>query len=138
MYKSLNIASLVLVVLILAAAGALYDLKSLKTEPAPQHVWDRQFLMDTAESWIISESPTYVFDGINLKFESEEVQSCASCYEFVFSFSSRQAGLGNRGGQLLAQVITSHEMRIGMRGEIVVRAVTDGVYDELSNSYLIR
>jgi hypothetical protein len=81
-------------------------------------------------------SPTYQYDGTDLKFESSEELTCANCWEFTFSFSSRHAGYGNRSGQFLAQVITPHQIRVNVEEEKIVAVVTDRTFDELKGIYL--
>lgn len=82
------------------------------------------------------DSSTYKFDGYNLKFESSKTLNCSNCWEYIFSFSSRQAGYGDRTGQVLAQVITPHEIRVTVQDEKVILVVTDRAFDELKQIYL--
>lgn len=81
-------------------------------------------------------APTYKFDGFNLKFESSQALLCSNCWEFTFSFSSRHSGFGNRAGQVLAQVITPHQIRVNVQGEEIVVVVTDRTFDELRGVFL--
>jgi hypothetical protein len=81
-------------------------------------------------------SATYQYDGFDLKFESSQELTCANCWEFTFSFSSRHAGYGDRRGQILAQVITPHQIRVNIEDEKVVVVVTDRTFDELKGIYL--
>ena len=89
-----------------------------------------------AEEWILDNSPTYRFDGFDLKIADSETGRCFSCFEFTFSFQSRQAGYGNREGQILAQVITSHTMVVAVRQVQVIKVVTDQKYDEMKREFL--
>lgn len=91
----------------------------------------KQIAQEAAE-----KAPTYKFDGFNLKFESSETLSCPNCWEFTFSFSSRHAGYGDRTGQILAQVITPHQIRVNVEDEEVVAVVTDRTFDELNQIFL--
>lgn len=84
----------------------------------------------------VENAPTYKFDGFDLKFESSETLPCPNCWEFTFSFSSRYAGYGDRTGQILAQVITPHQIRVNVDDEEVVAVVTDRTFDELRGIYL--
>lgn len=81
-------------------------------------------------------SSTYQYDGFDLKFESSQELTCANCWEFTFSFSSRHAGYGDRSGQILAQVITPHQIRVNVEEEEVIVVVTDRTFDELKGIYL--
>lgn len=91
----------------------------------------KQIAQEAAEN-----APTYKFDGFDLKFESSEALPCVNCWEFTFSFSSRHAGYGNRTGQILAQVITPHQIRVNVEDEEVVVVVTDRTFDELKQIFL--
>lgn len=91
----------------------------------------KQIAQEAAEN-----APTYKFDGSDLKFESSETLRCPNCWEFTFSFSSRHAGYGDRSGQILAQVITPHEIRVNVEDEEVVAVVTDRTFDELKGIFL--
>ncbi len=83
-----------------------------------------------AEEWIVESAPTYVFDGFDLTLvESEEVEE--DLYRFVFSFVSAAAGYGDRTDEMVAQVVTPHEIEVLVRDGEVISAVTDGVYDEI-------
>lgn len=84
----------------------------------------------------VENAPTYKFDGFDLKFESSETLPCPNCWEFTFSFSSRHAGYGDRTGQILAQVITPHQIRVNVEDEEVVVVVTDRTFDELREIFL--
>lgn len=138
MSKPLVIAIIVVIILIIGLSAALYYYQTLEVASPYQKAKIQQLAQQDAEAWITSKSPTYIFDGYDLKMLAVQAASCSSCFEFTFSFSTRQAGLGDRRGQILAQVITHHEMRIEVAASAVTRAVTDGVYDELAGDYLIR
>lgn len=77
-------------------------------------------------------APTYKFDGFNLKYESFLTAKCPFCWRFTFSFTSRQAGYGDRTGQVLAQVVTPHEISVTVQEGKVISALTDDKYDELN------
>lgn len=104
-----------------------------KEEAFDQAKFDRskQLAQEAAEN-----SPTYKFDGFDLKFESSETLPCANCWEFTFSFSSRHSGYSDRTGQILAQVITPHLMRVTVQDEKVGVVVTDRTFDELKQIFL--
>ncbi len=85
-----------------------------------------------AENWIVNNSPTYMFDGSNLALESAEETIAGQTYTFVFSFESAAAGYGDRSDQMVAQVITPHLMEVVVENGEVIKAVTDGVYDEIA------
>lgn len=84
----------------------------------------------------VESSPTFKYDGYDLKFESSEALLCPHCWEFTFSFSSRHGDYGDRSGQFLAQMKTSHMIRVMVEDEKVVAVVTDRTFDELKEIYL--
>ena len=55
---------------------------------------------------------------------------------FVYRFDSRQAGYGDRTGQMLAQVITPHEAYVTVENNVVVSAIMDAKWDMLAQSML--
>lgn len=92
-----------------------------------------------ARSWIVKNSPTFLFDGMNLQFietRGLDLVDCENCYEVDFSFESRHSGYGNREGEVLAQVITPHNITILIEESSVKRAVTDGVFDEMKGKFV--
>jgi len=84
----------------------------------------------------VKNSPTYKFDGFDLRFEGSEALRCPSCWEFTFSFKSRAAGYGDRKGQMLAQVITPHTIRVTVDKGQVTSVVTDQTFDEMNQKFL--
>jgi len=83
-----------------------------------------------------SNTSTYKFDGQNLKLDSSTALKCPYCWEFTFSYESRQGGYGKRTGRMLTQVITPHKLVVSVQGGKVIAAVVDGTYDEIKQGYL--
>ena len=79
----------------------------------------------------VRDSRTFEFDGIEESLELVETLQarCPGCWVFIYAFDSRQAGYGDRTGQMLAQVITPHRASIGVEQGKVVRAILDGEWD---------
>ena len=95
----------------------------------------KQIAMD----WIKNESPTYKFDGSKLNLKSSEEtggEDCADCFSFIFEFESSHGGYGDRSDKMVTQVITPHEMVVGVEHGEVVSAVTDGNFDEMSGDMM--
>ncbi|MDO8574061.1 MAG: hypothetical protein Q7R86_00340 [bacterium] len=86
---------------------------------------------EVAKSWILNNSPTYIFDGSNLKHLESVVLNCVDCYGYVFTFESAHAGFGDRTGQILAQVITPHTINIAIKEGTIIQAVINETYDEI-------
>jgi spore germination protein GerM len=92
-----------------------------------------------AEEWIINNSSTYIFDGSNLKLLSIENGTEENEHIISFTFNSSAAGYGDRTGEVLAQVITPHEIRLVVEnGKIteVKEAITDGVFNEITKKMI--
>lgn len=88
-----------------------------------------------AKEWIKQNSPTYKFDGSNLRWRAtrSSIEKCVSCFITVwYTFESSHAGYGDRTGQMLAQVITPHRMELKIKDNKVVAAVTDEKFDEIT------
>ncbi len=133
---------LVLVVCVLVtAAGGFFLLWGGKSQEE-----QREAAVQAAESWIRNSSPTFAFDGTGLELQAVERNAregeAPAAYMMVFEFESRHAGYGDRSGEMLAQVITPHELEVRVEKDPksgrwkVVRAVTDGVFDELTGEFL--
>jgi len=86
---------------------------------------------EIARQWTVASSPTYKFDGYDLKFKSVGLLKCPYCYQFDFSFKSTHAGYGDRTGQNLLQVITAHVISVTVNQGKVTEAVTDDAFDEI-------
>ena len=94
--------------------------------------------MDEAEELaieFIESSPTFSFDGVPGSIEIIDVVAAESYpvqYFITVAFECSHAGYGDRTGQVLAQVITRHVMRINISDDQVLNAVIDGKWDELN------
>jgi hypothetical protein len=82
--------------------------------------------------------PTYVFDGIPETLELVETSQpqAQNTWVFVYRFDSRQAGYGDRTGDVLAQVVTPHEAHITVENNAVVSAVMDEKWNMLTQEML--
>ncbi|MDD5043614.1 MAG: DUF333 domain-containing protein [Patescibacteria group bacterium] len=89
-----------------------------------------------ARDWILANSPTYRFDGAGLNFMETKSLTCSGCFEHLFSFTSSQAGYGDRTGEILAQMMTPHEIRVETRNGAITSAITDNKYDEIKKELL--
>ncbi|MFH0851049.1 MAG: hypothetical protein V1924_08940 [Candidatus Bathyarchaeota archaeon] len=92
---------------------------------------------EEAESIALSflrNSPTFKFDGIEASISVSEVfvmESYPVQYAFMVAFECSHPGYGDRAGQVLAQVITPHEIRIVVSAGEVQSAIIDDEWDEL-------
>ena len=84
----------------------------------------------------VLSSPTYAFDGYEIEHVSTIAARCPGCWSFSFRFESSHAGYGDRKGQILAQVITSHSANVIVeKGEITAASI-DGAWDVMKQEYL--
>ena len=89
----------------------------------------------------LRNGPTYSFDGIPETLRVVDVKILESLpvqYVVTIAFDSRHAGYGDRTGQVLAQVITPHEVVITVVEGKVIRAVIDERWDELNQREVVQ
>ncbi len=83
----------------------------------------------------VMSSPTFSFDGVPGSIEVVDIVAAESYpvqYFITVAFECSHAGYGDRTGQVLAQVITPHVMRVTVSDGRVLSAVIDGVWDEVN------
>jgi len=125
---------IVLTAVIMAGIWFLTKKKDVTEETDIEiNIFDAEKAREFTEQWIKSEASTYVFDGYDLQFLKIEKVKKGGRYELTFSFTSRAAGYGDRADEMAAQVITPHIIEVIVEKEKVVRAITDGVYDEIKH-----
>ncbi len=86
----------------------------------------------------VRNSPTFAFDGIEDTLQMVETlyPDIENAWQFVFRFESRQAGYGDRTGQMLAEVITPHEAVITVENGEVKNGIMDEKWDMINQSML--
>lgn len=86
----------------------------------------------------VRNSPTFQFDGIEESLTLAETlyPDIENAWQFVFQFESRQAGYGDRTGQMLAEVITPHEAIITVEQGEVTNAIMDEKWDMINQQML--
>lgn len=112
-------------------------------QPVDDQLWDlsdnkRETLLsriDNVKVWFEASVSTYKYDGSNLTFKGFEDNNdgCMfddGCQAYVFQFDSSHAGYGDRTGQALAQVITTHVTIVFVKDGVPILAVTDGEFEE--------
>jgi hypothetical protein len=132
--KSTILIIIIIAAIIAVAALALYSQLSCPIEK-PSSVANEvneEKSLNIAHQFL-KNSSTYKFDGMEetLKHEETLTLRCPYCWQFIFTFDSRQAGYGNRTGQMLAQVITQHTARITIEQGEVTYAFLDNEWDML-------
>jgi hypothetical protein len=86
----------------------------------------------------LTHAPTFSFDGIASTMNVTTVIALTSYpvqYMVHVSFDSAHSGYGDRTGQVLLQVITHHEVVVGVVNGQVVSAIIDQRWDELGQRY---
>ncbi len=108
-------------------------------QPSSSPEVTREESREIAEEFV-RNSPTFAFDGMEdtlklvntaglaAKEISPETSSPEQVtgWEFTFEFDCRHAGYGDRTGQAVAQVITSHRAVVTVEELEITRAVIDG------------
>lgn len=107
------------------------DLEEYGISPAPSGKEITEAESREIARAFVENSPTYQYDGFDLRFNRSEPLRCPCCWLFVFEFSSRHAGYGNRTGQVLAQVITPHTAQVVVNQGAVTSATLDEQWDML-------
>ena len=122
--------SLVLALIIAFAASAVvlnaYD-------PGNGIISDEEAALQIAKHFILN-APTYAFDGIDgtlLLIQTTSLESWPVQYIVIFSFESSHAGYGDRSGEVLAQVVTTHVATMKVVNGEVVQAIIDDIWNEL-------
>jgi hypothetical protein len=107
------------------------------TELSPFHRVSEEESLRIAEDFV-KHSSTFAFDGIegSLRLMERLDSDLKYAWTFVFKFESKQAGYGDRTGQMLAEVITPHEAVVTVECGEVKTAVMDGRWDMLSEKFL--
>jgi hypothetical protein len=81
-----------------------------------------------AEDFVKQEA-TFQFDGIADTLKITGATAAGNIWIINLQFDSRQAGYGDRSGQMLAEVITPHSCEITVKDGKVTTAVMDGQWD---------
>src|SRR3989344_172543 len=108
--------------------------------PTTQEDQEKNDALGVAQRFIVT-SPTFAFDGDVNTLDTVYVgpaESFPPQHMIKIAFDSAHGGFGNREGQMLTQVITHHKMDIIVSEGIVISAVTDDVWDELNNQYVLK
>jgi hypothetical protein len=122
--------SLVLALLVAFAASAVvlnaYD-------PGNGIISDEEAALQIAKYFILN-APTYAFDGVDgtlLLIQTTSLESWPVQYVVILSFESSHAGYGDRSGEMVAQVVTTHVATVKVVNGEVVQAVIDDIWNEL-------
>ena len=111
--------------------------KEGKAEEPGTKVVTQEESQKIAEEFVRNEA-TFVFDGMEetLKLTETVTLRSLSCWQFTFEFESRQAGYGDREGQMLAEVITPHQAVITVEKGKITSAIMDEQWDMMKQKML--
>lgn len=121
-------------VLALLVVGAFPALSLYAWQTQGTGLTEEEMAVNIAVNFL-KNAPTYRYDGIPGTMKVEETRILESYpvqYIVVITFDSRHAGYGDRTGQVLAQVITSHTAWVKVVNNEVVSAILDNRWDELN------
>jgi len=106
--------------------SALVELRAYALSTTPEEA------EEIVETWI-ETSPTYSYDGFDLKLEDHKVLETFPEQHFLnYTFTSRHGGYGNRTDQVVTEALTPHSIEIVVSEGEVRSAVIDGEWDEIA------
>ncbi|MDQ1274933.1 MAG: hypothetical protein QG610_506 [Euryarchaeota archaeon] len=110
--------------------SALVELRAYALSTTPEEA------EEIAETWI-ETSPTYSYDGFDLKLEDHKVLETFPEQHFLnYTYTSRHGGYGNRTDQVVTEALTPHSIEIVVSEGEVRSAVIDGEWDEIAQRLL--
>lgn len=87
----------------------------------------------------LRRSPTYRFDGIPESVRVEGVERIGlTSWRISIAFVCSHSGYGDRTGKVLLQVLTPHRIRIELERGVIVEAIVDEVWNELTQKPIKR
>ncbi|MFO7773726.1 MAG: hypothetical protein R6V59_07320 [Dehalococcoidia bacterium] len=88
----------------------------------------------------VRNNPTFAFDGMEDSLHLMKIlyADIAETWTFVFHFVCRQAGYGDRTGQMLAQVLSPHEAVVTVEHGKVKSALMDSEWDMINRQLVER
>jgi hypothetical protein len=105
-----------------------------KTAP-PQPLHTEEEAVEIAKGFL-ANSPTYRWDGEDMRVIDVLTLRCPYCWEVVIEFQCRHGGYGDRTGKIVIQVITPHVARIVVEKGEVTSAILDNKWDEINQRTL--
>jgi len=120
---------------VLTSVGCSPVLGDAADNPAPVSTQLR--FSELVENFVRS-GPTYRFDGVDgsLKIVNA-VETVGDNWDFTVEYQTNQPGHGDRSGQMLAQVITTHTAEVEIREGKIASAVCDGGWNMVSRTGIL-
>jgi hypothetical protein len=115
--------------------GAFPALSMYTWSNTPRFTQDNSVFLATQ---FLHNMPTYAFDGMadTVKMINVEPLRMPYTWEVTFEFTSSHGGYGDRTGQIVTMVLTTHQTKIVVSEGKIIRAITDEVYDEINDTML--
>jgi len=139
--KKFTIVAIITVIAIVSVGAYLIPAQStVLIIPTTQEDQARYDALGVAQRYVVTSS-TFEYDGDINSLKTEYVGSTKSIppqHIFKTTFDSSHGGYGDREGQMLTQMITSHTMVILVSEGKVVSAVTDETWDEIKQLFIQR
>ena len=91
--------------------------------------------LEIAREFVL-KCPTYRYDGQDLIYIETRALRCPSCWQFIFEFTSRHAGYGDRSKEMVAQVITPHTAVVTISQGRITEAILDNQWDMIKQKLI--
>ncbi len=130
--------AIVIASLLTIPAAACSGVPATNPPPTATRQYSLEESQAIAENFVKNEA-TFVFDGLpdTLRLTSTSVTANQpERFIFTFEFDCRQAGYGDRTGQMLAQVITHHQAIVSVAHGEVTSATMNNQLDMLQQKPL--
>lgn len=136
----ISVVIIAIIIVVITSAYLIPTQTIVTIIPETEEDKKRNEALGVAQRYVVT-TPTFAFDGDINTLETKNVdilETSPTSYLIQFSFDSANSGYGNREGQNLSQIITTHKIEIVVSEGIVVSAVTDGQWDELNHQYVLK
>lgn len=136
----ISVVIIAIIIVVITSAYLIPTQTIVTIIPETEEDKKRNEALGVAQRYVVT-TPTFAFDGDINTLETKNVdilETSPTSYLIEFTFDSANSGYGNREGQNLSQIITTHKIEIVVSEGIVVSAVTDGQWDELNHQYVLK
>lgn len=136
----ISVVIIAIIIVVITSAYLIPTQTIVTIIPETEEDKKRNEALGVAQRYVVT-TPTFAFDGDINTLETKNVdilETSPTSYLIEFTFDSANSGYGNREGQNLSQIITTHKIEIVVSEGIVVSAVTDGQWDELNHQYILK
>ena len=136
----ISVVIIAIIIVVITSAYLIPTQTIVTIIPETEEDKKRNEALGVAQRYVVI-TPTFAFDGDINTLETKNVdilETSPTSYLIQFTFDSANSGYGNREGQNLSQIITTHKIEIVVSEGIVVSAVTDGQWDELNHQYVLK